>query len=107
MFRLGLAQLHGFKCAFRFGRQPLFYCNVNQRDLQRVNKSGDCQLRTMQRYDRHCMAIDFANGTDKTKLQKKYGIISSSPLRRINDFDIFQQTGIDIMHVLLEGNVML
>ncbi|CAF2157123.1 unnamed protein product [Rotaria magnacalcarata] len=49
------------------------------------------------------MAIDFANEREKARLQKKYGIISLSPLRKINNFDIFHQTGIDIMHVLLEG----
>ena len=100
---LGLAQMHGFKCAFRWSRKPFFYCNVNQEGLRKINKSGDCQLRTLEKYDKNCMAIDFANGRERTKLQKKFGIISLSPLRKIRNFDIFQQTAIDIMHVLLEG----
>ena len=96
--------MHGFKCHFRLGRKPVFHCDVNQDSLRRMNKCGDCQLRTLEKYDKNCMAIDFANETVKLKLKKKFGIISLSPFRRISNFDIFQQTGIDIMHVLLEGN---
>ena len=96
--------MYGFEYAFRFGRKPFFDCDVNQDSLRRMNKCGDCQLRTLEKYDKNCMAIDFANETVKLKLQKKFGIISLSPFRRISNFDIFQQTGIDIMHVLLEGN---
>ncbi|CAF4942006.1 unnamed protein product [Rotaria sp. Silwood1] len=100
---LGLAQIHGFKCAFRQGWKPLFYCDVNRDGLRRINKGSDCQLRTLDKYEKNYMAIEFATGLEKTKLQKKFGIISYSPLRKIRNFDIFQQTAIDIMHVLLEG----
>ncbi|CAM4833026.1 unnamed protein product [Rotaria magnacalcarata] len=65
---LCLAQMHGFKCAFRLGRKPFFYCDVNQDGLRRINKGGDCQLRTLEKYDKNCMAIEFANGPEKTKL---------------------------------------
>ncbi|CAF3734124.1 unnamed protein product [Rotaria socialis] len=100
---LGLSQMHGFKCAFRLGRKPFFYCDVNQDTIRRINKGSECHLRKLEKYDKNCMAIDFANEREKARLQKKYGIISLSPFRKINNFDIFHQTGIDIMHVLLEG----
>jgi len=101
---LGLAQIHGFKYAFRQGWKPFFFCDVNREGLRRINKGGDCHLRILDKYDKNCMAIEFATGSEKTKLQEKFGIISYSPLRKIRNFDIFQQTAIDIMHVLLEGN---
>lgn len=55
------------------------------------------------KYEKNCMAIDFAKDAEKKKLQKKFGIISLSPFWKISNFDIFQQTTVDIMHVLLEG----
>lgn len=99
--------MHGFQCAFRLGRKPFFYCDVNQDTLRTINKSGQCQLRKLEKYDKNLMAIDFANEPEKSKLRKKYGIISFSPFRKIRNFDIFQQTGIDIMHVLLEGEYLI
>ncbi|CAF1058068.1 unnamed protein product, partial [Didymodactylos carnosus] len=39
----------------------------------------------------------------KNERQKEYGIVTKSPLTKIERHDIFQQTGLDVMHVYLEG----
>jgi hypothetical protein len=96
--------MNGFKCAFRTGQKPFFYCNVSQDGMRTISKVGVCHLRTMDKYGKQCMAIAFADGPEKERLQRKYGIISLSPLSNVRGFDLFNQTGIDIMHILLEGN---
>ncbi|CAF0990725.1 unnamed protein product, partial [Didymodactylos carnosus] len=73
---LGMTQLQGFKSGFKNGLKPYFVCNTSR--------------------------IEKADGGKKAALQKKFGIVSRSSFTKIHDFDILQQTTIDVMHILLE-----
>ncbi len=107
LFLSGLHQMHGFKCGFANGKRPFFCCLATHDDLSRISKAGVCKERTHAQYSKACMAINFASITRKAELQKKYGIVAVSPFCRVSNFDVIAQTGLDIMHVLLEGKYFL
>ncbi|CAF1363426.1 unnamed protein product, partial [Didymodactylos carnosus] len=101
---LSLAGIHGFKMGFRHALKPCFLCNIDNTDLNTISAIDTCQHRTMSAYLTQCTEIENARtNEERDVLCKKFGINHRSIFTKIKNFDIFEQTALDVMHLFLEG----
>ncbi|CAF1150707.1 unnamed protein product [Didymodactylos carnosus] len=97
------AKKHGFKGVLSDFFDSIKQLQSSRDGLRRISRPNICKIRQMEQYLKQCDQISKADGRRKAILQKNFGIISESPFTAINGFDVFKQTTIDVMHVLLEG----
>ncbi|CAF1607618.1 unnamed protein product, partial [Didymodactylos carnosus] len=101
---LAIADLNGFKLGFRHSKQPCFKCMITSEQLLDLSTYHEFEHRKMKSYRKQCEEI--SNSSTKTQQrfrQKKYGINEPSVLLNIDNFSIFKQVALDVMHLFLEG----
>ncbi|CAF1462632.1 unnamed protein product [Didymodactylos carnosus] len=101
---LSIHTLHGFKCGFSKTNRPYYLLMTERKDMYNTFKAVDLVHREADMYEQQCEEIRSATTkTAKVKFQKLYGINEKSLFSLLPNFDIFHQTFIDFMHLLLEG----
>jgi len=98
---LGAHQVAGFTQNFSHGRICRF-CMATRNEINRLHLESQCKLRTAEIHKAHLSAVL----ADRT-LSSVYGVVRSSPLSCLSDFDVTLSFAPDIMHDLLEGVVPL
>ena len=96
----------GFKDGVGVSKQKYRHCYCELNDMQLLFKEDLFVSRTKLSYEANCLEIENAETvTERSELQKNYGINKRSYLTYLRGFDITTQLSQDIMHTLLEGSV--
>ena len=96
----------GFKEGVGVSKQKCRHCYCEFNDMQLLFREDLFVSQTKLSYEAKCLEIENAETeTERSELQKNYGINKRSYLTNLRDVDIATQLLQNIMHTLLEGLV--
>ena len=96
----------GFKEGVGVSKQKCRHCYCEFNDMQLLFREDLFVSQTKLSYEAKCLEIENAETeTERSELQKNYGINKRSYLTNVRDFDIATQLPQDTLHTLLESSL--
>ena len=88
---LGQHEIGGFKTGIGWAHQKCRECYVTQNEISINLYDENCIKRTLRQYLKQVHEIDIAPKKLKDHLSTTYGILKSSPLLELKEFDVTKQ----------------